>query len=86
MPDIMILVKQVTSYFVHKVALLYKIPKSEREITQPNIYRILPKFSTVICSLHTICMPNIMILAQAVLQIFCSNSSLKVKCLSLKRE
>ena len=34
-------------------------------------YRILPKVNQVIYALDTICVPNIMILAQAVLQLFC---------------
>ena len=42
----------------------------KREIIQPNIYRILPKVNQVIHTLDTICVPNIMILAHAVLQIF----------------
>ena len=47
------------------------MPKSEKgEIFQPNIYRILPKVNQVIYTLDAICEPNIMILAQAVLQIF----------------
>ena len=43
---------------------------------QSNIYRILPKVTPVINSLYTICEPNIMTLAQAVLVIFCSQSSI----------
>ena len=48
MPDIMIL----STYFVDKVALLYKMPSLKREIIQPNIYRILPKsnqFINILC-------------------------------------
>ena len=51
---------------------------------QPNIHRILPKVNQVIYT-YTICLPNIMILAQAVLEIFCSQGPLWVKCISLKR-
>ena len=51
----------------------------------PNIYRILPKVNQFIYTLDTICMQNIMTLAQAVLQIFCSQGPLWVKCLSPKR-
>ena len=40
----------------------------KRDIT--NIYRNLQKVNQVIYTLDTICMPNIMILAQVVLQIF----------------
>ena len=67
MPDIMILAKTVLQI----LAVLYKITKLEREIIQPNIDRILPKVNQVIYTLDTICGPNIMILAQAVLYIFC---------------
>ena len=51
----------------------------EREIIHSNIYRILPEDNQAIYTLDTICMPNIMTLAQAVLQIFCSKGSLWVK-------
>ena len=67
--------------------LLYytKCQSRKREIIQPNIYRILPKYNKIICTLHTICMPNIMILAQGILQILCPQGPLWVKRLSLKR-
>ena len=41
----------------------------KRVIIQSNIYRILPEVNQVIYTLNTICEPNIMILAQAVLKI-----------------
>ena len=73
-----------------KMANLCSIPFEEspcrkKEIIHSNIYRILPKVNQVIYTLDTICMPNIMTLAQAVLQIFSSKGPLWVKCLSLKR-
>ena len=40
------------------------------EIIQPNIYRILLKVNQVIYILDIICITNIMIKAQVVLQIF----------------
>ena len=58
----------------------------KRKIIQSNIYRVLPKVNQVIYTLDTFCMPNTMTLAQAVLQIFCSQGPPCVKCLSLKRE
>ena len=58
----------------------------KREIIRANIYRILPKGNQVIYTLDTFCMPNNMTLAQAGLQIFCSQGHLWVKCLSPKRE
>ena len=65
--------------------LLYyiKCQSRKREIIQPNIYSILPKFNQIICTLYTICMPNIMILSQAVLHIYL-HDPLKGKCLTLK--
>ena len=56
----------------------------KRVMIQSNIYRILPKVNKVIYTLDTTCMPNIMTLAQAVLQIFCSQGPLWIKYLSLK--
>ena len=80
MLGIMILAQVVLQifFFFQKVALLYKMPKSEMVLIQPDMYRIFA----------IICMPNIMILAQAVLQIFCSHSLYDpswLKCLSMKR-
>ena len=50
--------------------------KTKREIIQSWIYRILLKANQVIYTLDTICDPNIMNLAQAVLEIFCSQASI----------
>ena len=50
--------------------------KTKREIIQSWIYRILPKVNQVIYTLDTICDPNIMTLAQAVLEKFCSQASI----------
>ena len=63
--------------------LLYytKCQSRKRETIQPNIYRILPKFNQVICTLHTICKPDITILAHRVRQVFCSQGPLLAKCL-----
>ena len=54
--------------------LLYytKCQSRKRELIQPNSYRILQKVIQVIYILDTIYMPNIMILAQAVIQIVCT--------------
>ena len=57
----------------------------KREKIQSNIYRILPKVNQVIYTLDTICEPNIMILAQAVLQIFSSQGSIGLQWESWKR-
>ena len=50
---------------------------------QSNIYRTLPKVNQVICTLDTICMPKITVLAQAVLEIFCSQVSIGLPCAQL---
>ena len=49
--------------------------KTKREIIQSWIYRILPKANQVIYNLDKICDANIMTLAQAVLEIFCSQAA-----------
>ena len=41
---------------------------------------ILPKVDQVIYTLDTICDPNIKTLAQAVLEIFCSQASIGLQC------
>ena len=43
----------------------------KRGIIQSNIYRNLPKVNQVIYTVDTACVPNIMILAQMLLLIFC---------------
>ena len=67
--------------------LLYctKCQSRKRKTIQSNIYRILQNVNQVIYTFVTICEPNMMTLAQAVLQMCCSQSPLWVKCLSLKR-
>ena len=67
MPDIMILAQAVV--YIQNVTL-------EKGGNSVNIYRILPKVNQIIYTLDTISEPNIMILAQAVLQIFCSEGSI----------
>ena len=52
---------------------------------QSNIDRILPKVNQVIYTLDTICEPDIMILAQAVLQLFCRQGSIGLQYISRKR-
>ena len=82
MPDIIILAQVVLRIFC--VACPHKMTKSEKG-DNSNIYRILPKVNQVIYTLDTFCMPNIMTLAQAILEIFCSQCPLWVKCVSEKR-
>ena len=57
-----------------------------RGIIQSNINRNLPKVNQVIYTLETICVPNILILAHMVLQIFCWQGSIGLQCISQKRE
>ena len=64
MSDSMILAKAVIQIFCGP-----GFQSRKREITQPYLYRALPKFNQVIYTLDTICMPKIMILAQAVLPV-----------------
>ena len=52
----------------------WKKNKLKSEIIQSSIYRILSKVNQVINTFDTICDSNIMILAQAVLEIFCSQA------------
>ena len=48
----------------------------KREVIQSLIYKILPKINQVVYTLDTIYDSNIMTLAQAVLEIFCSQASI----------
>ena len=67
--------------------LLYytKCQSRKRDIIQPNIYGILPKLNQVIYTLDTICIPKFMIIARAVLQVFCWQGPVWVKFLRMKR-
>ena len=64
--------------------LLYytKCQSRKREKSQLNIYRILTKVNQVIYTMGTVYMPNIMILAQAIIQIFCWQGSIGLQCVS----
>ena len=68
MPHIMILAQGVLQTFCRQDCFT-KCRSRKNEIMQPNIYRILPNVNQVIYTLDTICEPNIMNLAKAVLQI-----------------
>ena len=67
--------------------LLYytKCQSQKREIFQSNSFGILPKINQVIYILDTICEPNIMILAQAALEVFCSQGSIGLQWESRKK-
>ena len=59
MHSIMILaqavLKRFSRYFVDKIALLHKMPKSKKGHNSVNIYRKLPKVNLVIYTLDTTC-------------------------------
>ena len=82
MSDIMILAQAVLQTFCSQGCFSTQNDSRKREIIQSNIYRILPNLNQVIYTLNIFCIPNIMSLAEAVLQIFCTKSPLWVKCLS----
>ena len=84
--DAIILAQAVLQVFCWQDCFTTRNASLKREIIQSNIYTILPKVNQVIYTLDTMCMPNFMILSQAVLQIFCWQGPLWVKCLSWKRE
>ena len=53
---------------------------SKSEVIQSNIYRILPKVNQkVIYTMDTTCEPNIIILAQTILEIICSQGSIGLR-------
>ena len=84
-PNIMVLAQAVLQIFCWQGSIGLQCISQKREIIQPNIYRILPKVNKVIYTLNTICVPNSMILAQAVLQLFCWQGSIGLQCISRKR-
>ena len=63
----------------------YANRSKKKGITLSNIFTEFSKVDRVIYILDTICMPNIMTPAQAIIQIFCSLCPLWINCLSLKR-
>ena len=85
MPNIRILAKGFFRYFVHKVVPIQKACVQKRGVTQPKNYRIGSKVNQFIYTLVCKYMPNIRILAKAVLQIFCSQGCSYTKCLCLKK-
>ena len=72
MPNIKILAKQFVRYFVHKVVPIQNTYVRKRGITPPKIYGLGSKVNQFIYILVCNYMPNIRILAIAVLQIFWS--------------
>ena len=78
MPNIMTLAQAVLQIFCSQGRFTTQNASQKREIIQSNtvFYRILPKVNQIIYTMDTICEPNIMILAEAVLEIFCSQGSI----------
>ena len=68
----MTLAQAVLQIFCSQGPLWVKCLSPEREIIQSNLDRILGKINGVIYIMYPNCMPDIMILAQAILRIFCS--------------
>ena len=84
MPNIRILDKGFSVILFTRL-FLYKMPVSEkREISQPKIYGIGSKVNQFIYTLVCTYMPNIRILAIAVLEIFFSQDCSNTKCLCPK--
>ena len=77
MPDIMILNSNGSpNIFVHKVALLKKMPMLEKRDNSVKYLQNLPKVNQVIYTLDTIYALNIMIRAQGFLRYFVHNFSM----------
>ena len=72
-------------YFVQKLVSIQNACVRKRRITQPSIYGMDSKVNQFISILICNYMPNIRILAKAVLQIFCSQACSYTKCLCTKK-
>ena len=72
MPNIRILAKAILKIFCSQAVPIHNAYVRKRGITPPKIYEIGSNVNQFIYILVCNYMPNIMILAKAVLQIFCS--------------
>ena len=77
--------KRFFIYFVHKVVPIQNACVRKTGVTQPKSYGICSKVNQFIYTLVCNSMPNIRILAKAVLQIFCSQGCSYTKCLCPKK-
>ena len=77
--------KRFFRYFVHNVVPIQNACVRKTGVTQPKICGIDSKVNQFIYTLVCNYMPNIRILAKAVLQLFCSQGSSYTKCLCLKK-
>ena len=73
-------------YFVHKVVPIQNAYVLKRGITPPKIYGIGSKVNQFIYILVCNYMPNIRMLATAILKIFCSLGCSYTKCLCPEKE
>ena len=71
MLDSMIQAQVVSRYFVDKIVLLCKMPTLENGDISAKCLQNLPKVNQAINTFDTICNASIMILSQAVPQVFC---------------
>ena len=85
MPNIRILAKAVLQIFCSQGCSYTKCLYPETGVTPPKIYGIDSKVNHFIYILVCNHMPNIKILALAVLQIFCSQGCSYTKCLCPKK-
>ena len=85
MPDIRILAKAVPQLFCSQDCSYTKWLCQKRRVTQLKIFGIGSKVNQFIYTLVCNYMPNIRILAKAVLQLFCSQGCSYTKCLCPKK-
>ena len=85
MPIMRILAKAVFRYLIQKVVPIQNACVRKRRVTQPEIYGIGSKVNQYIYTLVCNYMPNIRILAKAVLKICCSQGCSCTKCLCPKK-
>ena len=76
----MTLAQAVLGIFCSQASIGFRLVKRKREIIQSWILGILLKVSQYIYTFDTNCDPNIKTLAQAVLEIFCSQASIGLQC------
>ena len=85
-PDIMILDQTVLQFFfVHKVALIQKMTKSEQGLNSVKYLENFANFNQFIYTLDTNCEPNIMTLAQVVLERYCSQGDIGLKSNNIEK-
>ena len=85
MPNIRILAKAVLQLFCSQRCFYTKCLCPKKGSNSPKIYGICSKVIQFIYTLVCTYIPNIRILAKAVLQLFCSQGCSYTKCLCLKK-